>query len=510
MRWESPHTAPQVIVTTPNRGLGLPAACEEKIMRVRNLERLLECAVTAVVAIAGSGSASEAAAAEPALVIYPEPAAVTYKKHNNDFTVRVRAPQGPWRDLYEYNVKVDLNAPQNASMVYFDMTGPVEVSVRKNNGTVHEVRVRPSSAGIKVNVAGSIATFTLKEPRKLSVEFDGDRLHNLHILASPLETDPPDPSDPNVVWFGPGVHQPEDASDAYHIASNKTVYIAGGAVVRGRLVLDHVENVKILGRGIIDEPEEGIEIHYSKAITIDGPIVVNPRHYTVSCGQSSDITIRNLKTFSASPWSDGLDFMSCSQVRVDDVFLRTSDDCIAIYGHRWDFRGDARDYLITHSILWADVAHPINIGLHGDPSEHGETLENIRFQDIDILEHDEHNPDYRGAMAISDGDDNLVRNIVFDSIRVDDFLEGELVNLRVVFNPKYNTAPGRGIENILFRNVTYSGANQYVSVIAGYDAARTVRDVRFEHLIINGRRIDSARAANIDIGEHVSDVTFRP
>jgi Glycosyl hydrolases family 28 len=479
-------------------------------MRAGNLERWLEYAVFAVLAIAGSGCAQEAAAVEPKLAIYAEPAAITYKKHNNDFTVRVRTPEGPWRDLYEYNVKVDLNAPQNASMVYFDMTGPVEVSVRKTNGTVHEVRVRPSSAGIKAKLAGSIATFTLTEPRKLSVEFDGDRLHNLHILASPLETDRPDPSDPNVVWFGPGVHQPEDGSDAYHIASNKTVYIAGGAVVRGRLVLDHVENVKILGRGIIDEPEEGIEIRHSKAITIEGPIVVNPRHYTVSCGQSSDITIRNLKTFSASPWSDGLDFMSCSQVRVDDVFLRTSDDCIAIYGHRWDFRGDARDYLITHSILWADVAHPINIGLHGDPSEHGETLENIRFQDIDILEHVEHDPDYRGAMAISDGDDNLVRNIVFDSIRVDDFQEGELVNLRVVFNQKYNTAPGRGIENILFRNVTYSGVNQYVSVISGYDAARTVRGIRFEHLIINGRKIDSARAANIDIGEHVSDVTFRP
>jgi len=468
----------------------------------------LRYASIAVLSFAGSGRAL--AAAEPALAIYPEPAAVTYKKHNNDFTVSVRTPQGSWRNLYEYNVKVDLNAPQNASMVYFDMTGPVEVSVRKNNGTVREVRVRPSSFGIKVKLAGNIATFTLTQPRKVSVEFDGDRLHNLHILASPVETSRPDPSDPNVVWFGPGVHQPEDASDAYHIASNKTVYIAGGALVRGRMVLDHVENVKILGRGIIDEPEEGIEIRHSKAITIDGPIIVNPRHYTLSCGQSSDITIRNLKTFSASPWSDGLDFMSCSQVRVDDVFLRTSDDSIAIYGHRWDFRGDARDYLITHSILWADVAHPINMGLHGDPGEHGETLENIRFQDIDILEHAEHDPNYQGAMAISDGDDNLVRNVVFDSIRVDDFQEGQLVNLRVMFNQKYNTAPGRGIENILFRNVTYTGANQYVSVIAGYDAARTVRDVRFEHLSINGRMIGNARAANIDIGEHVSGVTFAP
>ena len=156
-------------------------------MRLYRAHRWLECALTAVFGIATScGSRASSVPKPAAVVIYPEPAAVTYKKHNNDFTVRVRTPAGPWQDLYEYNVKVDLNAPQNASMVYFDMTGSVEVSVRKNNGTVHEVRVRPSSAGIKVKLAGNIATFMLTEPRKLSVEFDGDHLHNLHILASPV------------------------------------------------------------------------------------------------------------------------------------------------------------------------------------------------------------------------------------------------------------------------------------------------------------------------------------
>ena len=163
-------------------------------MDVCNLRSGPGYVAAALMAIAGCGWTHGAGAEETGLAIYPEPAAVTYTRHNNDFTVRVRTPHGPWRDLYEYNVKVDLNSPQNASMVYFDMAGPVEVSVRKNNGTAHEVRVRPSSAGIKVKLAGNIATFTLTQPRKLSVEFDGDRLHNLHVLASSLETDRPDPS----------------------------------------------------------------------------------------------------------------------------------------------------------------------------------------------------------------------------------------------------------------------------------------------------------------------------
>lgn len=478
----------------------------------------IRCAV-ALLAIGLSAGSLPAAAAPQAgqqgeqqggrIVTYPEPAEVTYTHHNDDFTVRVRTPGGPWQDLYEYKVKVDLDAPQEASMVSFDTDGPVEVQIRKNNGKVREVRVRPAATGIKAKLVGNIATFALAGPQKLSIEFDGDKLHNLHLFANPIETEKPDPKDPNVIWFGPGVHVPPD-SKTFQIASGKTVYIAGGAMLRGPIVVDHAENVRIIGRGIIDQPERGIQVTYSRNVTIDGPIAINPKYYTIFCGQSSGVTIRNLKTFSATPWSDGIDFMSCSKISIDDVFLRTSDDSIAVYGHRWEFRGDARDYLITNAILWADIAHPINIGLHGDATGEGEVIENLVFRNIDILEQDEDDPNYQGAMAISNSDKNLVRNVIFDTVRIDDFEEGQILNLRVVFNEKYSAAPGRGIENVLFRNISYTGPNDHPSVIAGFDEARGIRGIRFEGLIINGRRMRNAREANIAIGAHVSDVTFKP
>lgn len=465
-----------------------------------------------LIAMLLSGAAgADANAAQ--LVIHPAPPPPAfYARLNDDFTVRVRTPGGPWRDLYEYNVKVDLDRPQDATMVTFDMAGPIEVQVRKNNGDVRRVAVRPGSKRITAKLAGNIATFRLNRPEKISVEFDGDRLHNLHILANAIETARPDRNDPNVIWYGPGVHELPAGEKAFRIPSNKTLYLEGGALLRGPVVIDKAENVKVLGRGIVDQPDRGFEVIYSKNVTIDGPIVANPKHYTVFCGQSAGLVVRNLKTFSADKWSDGLDFMSCSDVIVDDVFLRTSDDSIAIYGHRWNFYGDARNVLVTNATLWADVAHPINIGLHGDAekSAAGEVIENLLFRNIDILEHDEDDPNYQGAMAINPSDRNLVRNVLFDDIRVDDFQEGQLVNLRVVYNPKYSAAPGRGIENILFRNISYTGANDHVSVIAGYDDARRVREVRFENLRINGRKILDAAEANIDIGEHADNVRFHP
>ena len=58
--------------------------------------------------------------------------------------------------------------------------------------------------------------------------------------------------------------------------------------------------------------------------------------------------------------------MCCRRVRIDNCFLRTSDDCIALYNYRWWYWGGSEDIDVSRCILWPDVAHPVNIGSHGD------------------------------------------------------------------------------------------------------------------------------------------------
>ena len=441
------------------------------------------------------------------LITYPAPQAVIYSMHNDDYTVRVRKPGGIWQDLYEYNVKVDADKPQDASMVYFDFSGTVEVCIRKNNGGINQVRVRPLNLAIVPGIKGNCIYFTLTRPCKISVEFNADKLHNLHLFANPVETAKPDTADSQVIYFGPGLHEPPNG--VLNIPSNKTVYIAGGAVVRAKLVCDSVHHIKISGRGILDRPGEGISINFCSDVSIDGIIVLNPRHYTVAGGASRHISIQNLKSFSSQGWGDGLDFMSCSDVTVNDVFMRNSDDCIAIYCHRWNFYGNARGYNIRNAILWADVAHPINIGTHGNTAHAGDTIENIVFKNIDILEQDEDDPDYQGCMALSVGDYNLVRNIGFEDIRVDDFEEGKLFSLVVFYNKKYNTGPGRGIQDIHFKNIRYTGANLSPSIIRGYDGTHGVKDITFQHLTINGKLVLTAADANIKTGPFAERIVFK-
>ena len=410
--------------------------------------------------------------------------------HNDDYTVRVRMLGGEWQDVFEYKVQVDLDKPQDASMVQFDMGSPVEVMVKKNNGTVREVAIRPLNNNIVCRQVQNAVFFTLDKPQNLSVEFNGDRLHNLHLFANPMEEEVYSEEAEGVMFFGPGIHRPKDLpNNQIRIPSNTTVYLAPGAVLKAKLLVDNAENVRIIGRGILDHPVRGIEITDAKNVLIDGITVVNSRHYTVSGGQSQGITIKNLKSFSYQGWSDGLDFMSCSDVVIDDVFLRNSDDCIAIYTHRWNYYGDSRNIRVLNSTLWADIAHPINIGTHGNTKTGDEVLEDILFKNIDILEHDEDDRDYQGCMTINVGDHNLAQNITFEDIRVESIQEGRLFHINVRFNGKYDKQPGQSIDGVIFRNITYNGVGENPSLIKGLDKDRMVRDVTFENVVVNGKKM---------------------
>ncbi|PNU03275.1 glycoside hydrolase [Novosphingobium guangzhouense] len=436
----------------------------------------------------------------------PPPGSDYYTSFDDTFTVRVRQLGGEWRDLYEYRVMVDLDKPQPASMVTFGTSGPVEVAIQKNNGAVRHVAVRPASRGIEARLVGAIAYLKLDGPANLSVEFDDDRLHNLHLFANPIYPAPRPAKGRKLVAFGPGIHVPPQGQDSFRFESSTDVRLAGGAILKGQVDVANAHDVRIVGPGILRGGKEGITVLRSQAVEIDGPIVINPGHYTLMCGQSRGLTVRNLRTFSAGGWTDGIDLMACSDVHIDGVFLRTSDDAVAIYADRWDYHGDARNYLVENSTLWADVAHPVNIGLHGSKDE-PRTIENLVFRNIDILDHDEDDRNYQGALAITDGDNNLVRNVVFDDIRIDRIEEGMLFNFRVVFNQKYSLAPGRGIENIVMRRVRLRGGSVNRPVIAGFDAGRTVRDVSLTDV---GGPGGALSLKDIDVGPYAERVSILP
>lgn len=462
-------------------------------------------------------------AASNELQVHPFPNPIRYSHHNDDFTVRVRVPGGAWQDLYEYKVKVDQDKPSDASMVHFNFDGTVELAIQKNNGMFSKVAVRPESKGIKPVVRDGIAYFTLQRAENLSVEFDDDRLHNLHVFTHAIRKDMPATAVPSssdiaagqtpdlsqkTVFFGPGIHSGE-----FRVRSGSTVYIHGAAVLKNPLILDGVENVKVVSDGLFDGVDM-MAIRNSRQVEIDGPIFINQPHGTLRCINSQDLVERSIRTIGAGPWSDGLGHFACERVTIADSFVRTSDDCLTFYNHRWDIWGDTRDVNVTRTTLWADVAHAVMIGIHGNtPSAahpKAEVLERLRFSNLDILDHDEDDPEYEGALGIMAGDDNTVRDVVFEDIRVERIEEGKLFSLKIAYTAKYNTSPGLAIENITLRNIHYSGrGSPSASLIAGRDAQRKVRNVILDNVTVGGKKLTRPEAGMLDINEFVESVQFR-
>lgn len=448
----------------------------------------------------------------------------------DDFSVKVRQlPEGDWADVCVYPVKVDqvtdgAHRVSVASMSYFDFDGDVEVKVVCNYAEVKNAGVRPLSYGINPEVNGDTLRFTLEKPANLSVEINGDTYRNLHLFANPIDTHRPTAKqikkEKHLIYFGPGVHTLP--GDSLLIPSNTTVYVEGGAWVKGRLVTEGAENVRFYGRGEIHPAQrgEGIYIRRSKNVEAEGVIVTQ-----IPVGGSDGVKITNVKSISSYGWGDGMNVFASNNVEYDRVFCRNSDDCTTVYATRKGFLGGCKNITMQNSTLWADVAHPIMIGLHGAATEVGldatpDTIQNLLYKNIDILEHAERQIDYQGSMAINCGDNNVVKNVVFEDIRVEDFKEGQLLHVCIVYNEKYCAAPGGSISNVLFKDVVYNGKNAEHSVIAGYDQTRKVKDICFENLVINGVRISddmpgkpkwykTGDMARIMVGPHVENLTFK-
>lgn len=459
---------------------------------------------------------------------YPAPKGAPLK---DDYEVYVQPRGGKeWIRIDTYMAKV--NAPigdnkhkvSEISYAFFDFTGNVFVKVVCKRMKYKHVRVRPDYRGVIANMQNdSTVHFLLFQPENVSVEFDGNITNNLLLFTSKPTVNMEDAKKQakkekrNFIYYAPGFYN----QDSIPIPSNTTVYLAGGSYFTGTFAIEDAENVSILGRGVARPHRgyEGCHVYRSRNVLVDG-LILN----TCPIGEADGVTLHDVKSISHPGWGDGLNVFASSNVLYDRVFCRNSDDCTTAYATRKGFNGSVHHVRMRNSTLWADVAHPIFIGLHGAASgPHPalcDTVEHLIYENIDILCQSEPQVDYQGCLAINCGDNNYVNNVLFDNIRIENLHQGSLLHVKVSFNEKYCAAPGKGVENITFRNIRYYGDTPYMSVINGYNEERKVKNITFEGLKVNGKAIYDTMPGKpswykttdyvpIFVGNHVEGVTFK-
>jgi hypothetical protein len=474
--------------------------------------------------------------------VYDSPLGVAL---NPDFLIEVQSIDSDdhyqWSKVPAYATDVaSINTSANKfdrhsiAVASFDFSGPVKIKVTYTRSGVDAAVVRPRSLGIETVLEEETILFTLEKPRDLMLELNGDKRKALHLLTNAIDLTAPTEDNDDVWYFGPGINQGSATSlvtDGVNliVPSGKTVYLAGGAFITFRLNFIDVSNSALRGHGFVLGPKGGYTqrelggaIHMSRAsnIRVEGVTSLSAIGFSLSAGECKDVTVNRYRSFSSAGNGDGIDFFCSSNITIENCFLRNSDDTIALYSHRWDWYGDSTNILIQNCVLLPDVAHAINMGTHGNPAK-PETTSNVTIRNIDILDHEENQLWYQGCIAINAADENLFHDIHIEDVRVERITRGQLLNIRVMQNLMWTTAPGRGIRNVTFKNLSLNMHDSKVvnpSMILGYDQSRGIENVAFKNLRVGEKEIHETMEKPrwymisdfipLFLNEHVKGVNF--
>ncbi|KXH32794.1 hypothetical protein CSIM01_04287 [Colletotrichum simmondsii] len=449
--------------------------------------------------------------ASSSIKVYEAPSSLPI---NQDFIVEARAlvasSDAPphWHPIPAYAINVaNANTTRNAfnrhtvALASFDLSAPTTIRVRYNSSAIETAAIRPLSLGITAQVENDTIVFNLDQPRDLMIEINGNKWKALHLLTNQIDKDAPTADSEGIWYFGPGINQGSAYSKVADgvnlmVPSGKTVYLAGGAFITCRLNFIGVSNSSVRGPGFILGPEGGYvyrehggAIHMSGAsnIQVEGVTSLGANGFSLSAGECNKILVNRYRSFSFAGNGDGVDFFCSSDVTIENCFLRNSDDTIALYSHRWNWYGDSNNITIRNCVLLPDIAHAINMGTHGNPAR-PETTSNVRISNIDILDHEENQLWYQGCIAINGADENLFHDIHIEDVRVERITKGQLINIRVMENAMWTTAPGRGVHDVHVKNMSLNLRHSkivYPSMIMGYGKDRIVKNVTFENLRID-------------------------
>ncbi|MHB8953294.1 MAG: glycosyl hydrolase family 28 protein [Pirellulaceae bacterium] len=387
----------------------------------------------------------------------------------------------------------------------FDMSGPVLVRVTSPRD-LRKTFVRPDSLGIVTTVTDAhTLTFTLERPRKLSIEPEGKK-SPLLLFANPIEESPPSANDPDVKYYGPGVHKPEKIE----LHSNQTLYLAGGAVVQAE-VLIRGENVRILGRGILDGSPWAwrsgpvgslIAIRNSNNVEVCDVTLRGSSHWTIVPFGSQGVTIRNVKICNSRVQNDdGINPCNSQDVLITDCFIRSDDDCVALKGLELDVpNNNVERITIENSTLWCDRARIFLLG-HESRAQY---MRNVTIRNVDIIHFT------MTAFLFEPGEEMRLEDVTVKDVRIHGEGQASLIRLQPVVNQYMrNKVPGH-VANIRFERVTVTGEEgKYLVQLQGGDAQHVVNGVQFDGVSILGAPLDE-KSSHIQMGPSVDNVQFTP
>ncbi len=424
-----------------------------------------------------------------------------------------------------------------------------------------EIIIRPLSLGITPKIKDGKITFTLEKPAYFTVEPYG-RNNALHIFCDPTLCYDVDYNDTDVIYFGKGEH---DVGEII-LKSNQTLFIDEGAVVYACIKSIDSENIRILGRGILDNSkntekilfeynaennisavnnakrEHTIQLEYCNNIKIEGITIRDSLVYNIRPIGCKNMHISNVKIIGCWRYnSDGIDMHNCEDVMIDNCFLRTFDDSICVKGFDCYYDGDVekavkeamyrkgkaydifKNTVVKNCTIWNDWGKCLEIGAE----TRAEEIYNIVFENCDIIHVtgpvlDCCNVDY------ADVHDVVYRNIniEYDEVILKGIIQNKdceryqnndldytpnLICVISAFHHEYSAGgTRRGINrNMLFSNIHLYGRQMPKLYFEGYDDTHQTKDIVIENLHWNGQLLKKFNEDQFVTGEFTQNICYK-
>ena len=325
---------------------------------------------------------------------------------------------------------------EEAYFVSFDMSDRVDLQIDLNQD-FESYEIRPRSFDLNARRAGRRISLSVERPMQFTVEIDGT--HNtLHVFANPTSQKP----EGDIIYFGKGEHK----ADLIWLESNQTLYIDEGAVVYGVVYAKDAENLRIMGRGVLDASpyRRGNDDHAGGREVIDallakgfepldmkyhGILVLNhcknclvegivlrdaPMWSTIIRNDCENITVDNIKIIGQWRYNtDGINICTSKNVTVRNSFVRSFDDCIITRGAYLEGEnGNVENAVVENCVLWCDWGKSIETWCGHKPTE----IKNIVFRNNYLI--------HLNAVALNitvwfGSDHSVVKNVRYEDIFID-------------------------------------------------------------------------------------------
>lgn len=336
--------------------------------------------------------------------------------------------------------------------------------------------------------------------------------------------------DGGTLYFPPGVYR----TGTLVIRSRTTVYVADGALIqatdnpgdfynaaamrpkdvglrnRGPLLfIANAENSRLTGRGTIDRNGTRIRakvrdhprilnVVRSKNCEISDLVFRDSGGFNIHIGLSENIVCRGYKIINDLALSnqDGTDPDSSKNITIDNVFMYTSDDAVAVKADL----GPCSRVLVQNCVFWTKKS-ALKIG--SDPN-YG--AREIVFRNNDVLHADRAIAVYSAGGYVDGAHyiDNRSEQVGGDSKR-------QLIVIQVSKRPEKQRdgAPYVGcIRNIeITRYLAYLPGPE-ASFIGGNEPAHNVTGVKFTDCYLGTKPIASPSDASIAVDPFAKDITF--